>query len=121
MEKLVKSGKAKAIGVSNCDQSEMTRLVNSCTIIPAVHQIECHPWLQQHEFAEWHRKHGIHVTHYSPFGNLNTFYKTKEGIGKLIEEPVLAEIGKQYDKTPAQVALGELDLSMLSFSMLTAV
>jgi hypothetical protein len=121
MEKLLKSGKAKAIGVSNCDQPEMLRLVNECSIVPAVHQMECHPWLQQHDFAEWHRKHGIHVTHYSPLGNQNTFYGAKGGIGKLIDEPVLAEIGKQYEKTAAQVALGRLNLFLVSFRMLTTI
>ncbi|KXG45568.1 Short-chain dehydrogenase/reductase SDR [Penicillium griseofulvum] len=107
MEQLLKTGKVKAIGVSNCDKSEMERLVKNSSIVPAVHQMECHPWLQQHEFTEWHREHGIHVTHYSPFGNQNSIYgeKGKGGLGKLIEEPVLAEIGEQYNKTGAQVAL----------------
>ncbi|KAJ5429386.1 Short-chain dehydrogenase/reductase SDR [Penicillium cf. griseofulvum] len=107
MEQLLKTGKVKAIGVSNCDKAEMERLVKNSSIIPAVHQMECHPWLQQHDFTAWHRENGIHVTHYSPFGNQNSLYgeKGKGGLGKLIEEPVLAEIGEQYNKTAAQVAL----------------
>jgi diketogulonate reductase-like aldo/keto reductase len=112
MEQLLKTGKVKAIGVSNCDKSEMERLVKNSSIVPAVHQMECHPWLQQHDFTKWHRENGIHVTHYSPFGNQNSIYgeKGKGGLGKLIEEPVLAEIGEQYNKTAAQVALGKCDL-----------
>ncbi|KAJ5436832.1 Short-chain dehydrogenase/reductase SDR [Penicillium cf. griseofulvum] len=107
MEQLLKTGKVKAIGVSNCDKAEMERLVKNSSIVPAVHQMECHPWLQQHDFTAWHRENGIHVTHYSPFGNQNSLYgeKGKGGLGKLIEEPVLAEIGEQYNKTAAQVAL----------------
>ncbi|CAI7609893.1 unnamed protein product [Penicillium glandicola] len=105
MEQLVKTGKARAIGVSNFDKSDMERLMKNSSIVPAVHQMECHPWLQQHDFTEWHRKNGIHITHYSPFGNQNAIYGAKGGAGKLLEEPVLAEIGEPYDKTAAQVAL----------------
>ncbi|OQD77774.1 hypothetical protein PENDEC_c002G02423 [Penicillium decumbens] len=105
MEKLLETGKTKAIGVSNFSKLEMERLVKEVSVIPAVHQMECHPYLQQEEFTAWHKAKGIHVTHYSPFGNQNTLYSDKPGIGKLIEDPVLVEIGKQYGKSAAQVAL----------------
>ncbi|KAJ5160468.1 oxidoreductase [Penicillium canariense] len=104
MEALLKTGKVKAIGVSNFSKAEMERLLQNTSVVPAVHQMECHPWLQQNEFTAWHRAKGIHVTHYSPFGNQNALYDDK-GVGKLIDEPILAEIGKQYEKSPAQVAL----------------
>ncbi|KAJ5740806.1 hypothetical protein N7493_000678 [Penicillium malachiteum] len=105
MEKLLKTGKTKAIGVSNFSKAELEKLIDKTTVVPAVHQMECHPWLQQYDFTEWHRQRGIHVTHYSPFGNQNAFYGIKAGFGKLIEEPVLIEIGKPYGKTAAQVTL----------------
>ncbi|KAJ6004239.1 hypothetical protein N7499_000308 [Penicillium canescens] len=105
MEQVLKTGKTKAIGVSNCDKFEMERLVKNTSVVPAVHQMECHPWLQQHEFTAWHRDNGIHVTHYSPFGNQNALYGMKQEIGRLIDEPVLAEIGKRYNKSAPQVAL----------------
>lgn len=107
MEKLLTTGKVKAIGVSNLDKGDMKRLLKETAITPAVHQMECHPWLQQEDFVNWHRDQGIHITHYSPFGNQNTFYSEKSGPDKLIDEPVLAEIGEQYEKSAAQVALGE--------------
>ncbi|KAJ5281274.1 hypothetical protein N7478_006646 [Penicillium angulare] len=105
MEKLLKTGKTKAIGVSNCSKAEIEKLIEKASVVPAVHQMECHPWLQQRAFTRWLREKGIHVTHYSPFGNQNAFYGMKGGFGKLIEEPILAEIGKPYDKSAAQVAL----------------
>lgn len=108
MEKLMSTGKVKAIGVSNFDKAEVERLLKEASIVPAVHQMECHPWLQQRDFTTWHRHMGIHVTHYSPFGNQNAFYSDKASGAKLIEEPVLAEIGEKYNKTAAQVSLGEL-------------
>lgn len=45
------------------------------------------------------------MTHYSPFGNSNEIYSSGQNIGKLIEDPVLVEIGKKYNKNGAQVAL----------------
>ncbi|KAL2011695.1 hypothetical protein VTN00DRAFT_4413 [Thermoascus crustaceus] len=105
MERLLPTGKVKAIGVSNFSRAEMEHLLKNCTIVPAVHQIEMHPWLQQREFVEWHKAKGIHVTQYSPFGNQNELYTGRTHIGKLIDEPVLNEIGKKYGKTGAQVAL----------------
>ncbi len=66
MEKLVENGKAKAIGVSNFSKSELERLIKESSILPAAHQVELHPYLQQKEFMAWHKEKGIHVTQYSP-------------------------------------------------------
>ncbi|KAI9929418.1 hypothetical protein MW887_000888 [Aspergillus wentii] len=105
MEPLVKSGKAKAIGISNFARKEVERLLENCSIVPAVHQYENHPWLQQESFADFHRQKGIIVTQYSPLGNENEIYGTKDKYGRLVEDTVLVEIGKKYGKTSAQVAL----------------
>ena len=66
MEKTVKSGKARAIGVSNFSLGEMERLLKETSIVPASHQIELHPYLQQQSFVDWHKKNGIIITQYSP-------------------------------------------------------
>ncbi|KAJ5608498.1 hypothetical protein N7537_005117 [Penicillium hordei] len=105
MEALVKSGKAKAIGVSNFSRQEVERLLANATIKPAVHQMELHPWLQQKDFFDFHQKHGIHVTQYSPFGNQNEIYGSREAHGQLVNDETLVEIGKKYGKTSNQVAL----------------
>lgn len=105
LEKLLETGKVKAIGVSNFSKAEMERLLKETSVVPAVHQLESHPWLQQRDFADWHKSKGIHVTHYSPFGNQNELYSKEGTIGKLIDDPVLVEIGKKYNKSSAQVAL----------------
>ncbi|KAL4820382.1 Aldo/keto reductase [Aspergillus spinulosporus] len=78
MEKLLSTGKVKAIG------------------------LEGHPWLQQRDFADRHKKYGINVTHYSPFGNQNEVYSQEGTIGRIFEDPVLVEIGKKYNKSAAQ-------------------
>lgn len=105
MEKLLKDGKAKAIGISNFSKAELERLLKETSVVPAAHQIECHPYLQQSDFTDFHKAKGIHVTQYSPFGNSNEIYDSGKNIGKLIEDPVLVEIGKKHGKSGAQVAL----------------
>ncbi|KAL8843446.1 MAG: hypothetical protein Q9176_002059 [Flavoplaca citrina] len=105
MEKTFKKGKAKAIGISNFSRKETERLLNETEIVPAAHQIEIHPYLQQNEACEWFRSKGIHVQQYSPFGNQNEIYSKGQNMGKLIDDPILVEIGKKYNKNGAQVAL----------------
>ncbi|CAG8022207.1 unnamed protein product [Penicillium nalgiovense] len=105
MEGLVKSGKAKAIGIANFSRKEVERLLANATIKPAVHQMELHPWLQQEEFHKFHQAQGIHVTQYSPFGNQNEIYGSREKHGQLVNDKTLVEIGKKYGKTSNQVAL----------------
>ena len=122
MEKTFKSGKCRAIGVSNFSKAELERLLKETEVVPAAHQIELHPWLQQKSFTDWHKEKGIHVQQYSPyaselscafyrltrrprFGNQNEIYSSGQNMGKLIEDPTLVEIGKKYNKSGAQVAL----------------
>ena len=105
MEKLVKSGKCRAIGISNFSKAELERLLGNCEIPPAAHQIELHPYLAQHSFCQFHADKGIHITQYSPFGNSNPTYSKGEDVQKLIDDPVLVEIGRKYGKNGAQVAL----------------
>lgn len=83
MEKLLDTGKVKAIGVCNFNKAEIERIVKEGKVPPAMHQVEMHPWLQQTEFAEWHKAKGIHMTQYSPFGNLNQTYDAGKNLGKL--------------------------------------
>lgn len=101
----LKTGKARAIGISNFSRAELERLLKNTDVVPAVHQYECHPYLQQRDFAAWHKEKGIHVTQYSPFGNQNSVYDSGRHMQKLIEDPLLKQIGDKYGKSGAQVAL----------------
>lgn len=105
MEKCVQSGKTRAIGVSNFSMAELERLLKETSVVPAVHQMELHPYLQQQSFTDFHKQKDIHVTQYSPFGNQNEVYDSGKDMGKLMDNPVLVEIGKKHGKTGAQVAL----------------
>lgn len=105
LEKVFKSGKARAIGISNFSRKELERLLKETTVVPAAHQLELHPWLQQKEFVEFNKSKGIHITQYSPFGNQNEIYDSGKHLSKLIDDPTLVEIGKKYNRNGAQTAL----------------
>lgn len=84
MERVLKTGKAKAIGISNFSRREVERVLEEGSVVPAAHQLECHPWLQQKEFVEWQKEKGIVIQHYSPFGNQNESYDKGKQFGKLM-------------------------------------
>ncbi|EME77366.1 uncharacterized protein MYCFIDRAFT_191497 [Pseudocercospora fijiensis CIRAD86] len=105
MEELLKTGRVKAIGMSNFSKEEMETILEKGSVVPAVHQMELHPYLAQHSFTAWHREHGIQLIQFSPFGNQNTFYKHGQSMPKVLEDAVLHEIGRKYSKSAAQVAL----------------
>jgi diketogulonate reductase-like aldo/keto reductase len=73
--------------------------------------MEVHPLLAQKVFTKWHKTKGIHVTQFSPLANQNSFYRDvhwsngRANRTHLIDEPILREIGKKYNKSAAQVAL----------------
>ncbi len=58
MEALVKTGKTKAIGISNFSKAETERLLKETSIVPAAHQFECHPYLAQHDFVKFNQDNG---------------------------------------------------------------
>ena len=105
MEKLVETGKVKAIGVSNFSQHELDALLKDAKVRPAVHQFETHPYLQQQAFIDWHKQQGIEVTAYSPFGNQNNIYDAGAKIQTLTTHPTIAKIAVKHGCTGAQVAL----------------
>lgn len=111
MEQPVKTGKVKAIGVSNFSKGELETLIRECSVVPAVHQMEVHPYLQQKTFNDWLRSQGIHVVQFSPLGNMNDFYRStgwsKEVscTKRVIDQPLLQELGCKYGKSAVQIVL----------------
>jgi diketogulonate reductase-like aldo/keto reductase len=94
LEETLKAGKAKAIGVSNYTVRHLEELLSECTIKPAVNQVELHVYLQQPELVAFCGQHDILVEAYSPLAH---------GYG--LDSPVLAEVGKKYGKSPAQIMI----------------
>lgn len=97
MEALLKTGKTRAIGVSNFNVRRLKELLSNSTVVPAVNQIEAHPYLQQHRLLEFCRDHGILVEAYSPLGNNIT------GEPKVVDDPEVHEIAKSLNVDPGQL------------------
>jgi len=94
-EKLVKSGKARSIGVSNFKPAHLDRLRAEATIQPVANQIQLNPRITRPDHVAYDRAHDIVTVAWSPLG---------QGKG-LLNEPTLATIATKYGKTPAQVVL----------------
>lgn len=95
LEKLYHDGRVKAIGVCNFNIEHLQRLLNECEVVPAVNQVECHPYLQQIELKEFCEKHNIYLESWSPLN---------QG-GAVLSDDVVKQIAEQHDKTPAQVII----------------
>ncbi|MFD0903472.1 aldo/keto reductase [Actinomadura sediminis] len=95
LEELRRDGRARSIGVSNFTVETLRHVLDETDVVPAVNQIELHPYLQQAGLRAFHAEHGIRTEAWSPLG---------QGKG-LLDDPALAEIGRAHGRTPAQVAL----------------
>ena len=93
-EQIYADGRARAIGVSNFEPNHLQILLDSATVVPALNQIEFHPYLQQRELYELHKQLGIATESWSPLGQ-----------GTVLGDPVIASIAERLGKTPAQVIL----------------
>src|SRR6478672_13465093 len=103
LETLLERGKVRAIGVSNFMVEHLNRLLENATVVPAVNQIELHPYFQQREVQAFGAEHGILTQAWSPIGGL-TFYRDGDHASTL-EDPVIGTIAVAHAKSPAQVML----------------
>ncbi len=103
LETLLEQGKVRAIGVSNFMVDHLTRLLETSTVVPAVNQIEVHPYFQQREVQAFGAEHGILTQAWSPIGGI-TFYRDGAH-GSTLEDPAIGEMAKVHGKSPAQVML----------------
>jgi len=105
MIELKKTGKVKSIGVSNFNIKQLERLIQETGVVPAVNQVECHPYLPQKELIEYGKQKGIVITAYSPLGTPDRPWAEGSNEPVLMKEPVLAEIAKKYNKSVPQVLI----------------
>jgi diketogulonate reductase-like aldo/keto reductase len=96
MEKLLKTGKTRAIGVANYSKKYLEELLPEVNIVPAVNQIENHPLLPQQEIVDFCRENGIHITAYSPLGSTGS---------PLMKNEIVMQIAKERNVTPGNVLL----------------
>lgn len=103
LETLLADGKVRAIGVSNFMVEHLTNLLDEAEVVPAVNQIELHPYFQQPEVQAFNAEHGIVTQAWSPIGGI-TFYREGEHTSTL-EDPTIVKIAESHSKSPAQVML----------------
>jgi len=102
LEQLLAQGKVRAIGVSNFAPEHLERLLAATTVVPAVNQIELHPFFQQKDVQALHARHGILTQAWSPIGGITTYMP---GATSVLQDPTLQEIAQQHGKSVAQVMI----------------
>lgn len=96
MEKLLQTGKVRAIGVANFSTVNLEKLLKSCTVVPAVNQTEIQPLLPQTKLNALCIKHGVHQTAFGPLGGSGS---------TLHEDPVINSIAKKRGCSSGNVLL----------------
>ncbi len=94
LEKLLRDGKCRAIGVSNYTVAHLKETLGYADVVPAVNQVEFHPWLYQKDLLEFCQKEKIQMEAYSPLSR-----------ARKLDSPILERIGSHYGKTPAQIMI----------------
>ncbi|CAM3249432.1 2,5-diketo-D-gluconate reductase A [Williamsia muralis] len=94
MIEFAKSGRSKSVGVSNFQVEHLERLAKETELVPAVNQIEVHPYLSNDTVRKYGRDHGIATEAWSPIAQ-----------GKVLDDPVITDLAAEVSKSPAQVVL----------------
>lgn len=94
LETLYREGKVRAVGVSNFQPAHLERLLQSAEVVPAVNQIELHPWLQQAQLRALHTSLGITTEAWSPLGR-----------GQVLQDPLVLELAAAHRRSAAQIIL----------------
>ena len=94
LEEFKADGRARSIGVSNFQVAHLERLIRETDTVPAVNQIELHPYFQNREVAAFDREHGIATEAWAPIAQ-----------GKVLDDPTLTGVAERYGRSVAQVVL----------------
>ncbi|MFC8296560.1 aldo/keto reductase [Micromonospora orduensis] len=94
LEEFQRDGRARSIGVSNFQVPHLRRLADEANVVPAVNQIEAHPYFGNEEVRAYGREHNILTEAWSPIAQ-----------GKVLDDPTVVDIAEQLGRTPAQVVL----------------
>lgn len=103
LEQLLADGKVRAIGVSNFQPDHLERLLAVASTVPAVNQIEVHPYFQERELQRLHQERGITTQAWSPIGGITSY--RGDASRSTFNDPTLQGIADAHAKSPAQVML----------------
>jgi len=102
LETLLRNGQVRSIGVSNFMADHLAKLLDAATVVPAVNQIEVHPYFQQSALQRLHAQHGIVTQAWSPIGGITSY---RDMAKRSFDDPTLLGIARQHGKSAAQVML----------------
>ena len=97
LEAAYKAGKLRAIGLSNFDVAQTQRILDECEVVPAINQVECHPYFPQTELKELLKEHNIALQAWYPLGG--------RGNDSIMGESLIQDLAQKHGKSPAQVIL----------------
>ena len=106
-EKMLGEGRARAIGVSNFNTRHLDELIRRTDVIPALNQVELHPYFSQQDVRGANARHGITTQSWSPIGGV---YQRHQPVNPHhpsgpLDNPVIVELASRHAKTPAQIIL----------------
>ena len=104
-ERMLADGRARAIGVSNFGPEDLRQLVDRTDVVPAVNQVELHPYFTQPALREVHAELGIATQAWSPLGGVLVYVPGSDETRGPLTDPVVTDLAAKYGKTPAQVVL----------------
>lgn len=105
LEKLLSDGKVRAIGVSNFTPAHLDTLRSRTRVVPAVNQVELHPYFADPELQRANERLGVLTQAWSPIGGITFYPGWGDGKRNVMEDPTINEIATAHDKSPAQVML----------------
>jgi 2,5-diketo-D-gluconate reductase A len=106
MEKILADGRTRAIGVSNFSEQHLETLMQQTGVVPAINQVELHPFFTQQPLRQFHAKHGIVTEAWSPLGGIHVYRPADpNAVLNALEHPAVTAIAEKHGKTPAQVVL----------------
>lgn len=105
LESLLAEGKVRAIGVSNFMPHHLKQLLAATDTVPALNQVELHPYFIQRDVQEADAEHGILTQAWSPIGGITFYPGWGEARRNVMEDPTIADVARKHGKSPAQVML----------------
>ncbi|MER8157795.1 aldo/keto reductase [Streptomyces sp. NPDC094472] len=105
-EKLLADGRVRAIGVCNHTPAHLTDLMARTDVVPAVNQVELHPFFSQPELRAFDVRQGIVTQSWSPIGGVNRYGgESPDKVRDPLKEPTITGLAEKYGKSPAQIIL----------------
>jgi 2,5-diketo-D-gluconate reductase A len=105
LERLLEEGRARAIGVSNFSPVHLATVLPRLSVVPAVNQVEVHPYYSQPALRAVHEQLGIATQAWSPLGGVYVYAAAGGELTNALADPVITGIAERYGRTPAQVVL----------------